>query len=80
MEAMASGLPVVAMKNRGHCALVKDGETGFLVQSEAQMTEKVRTLLRDPALYRRCGAAALERVRQYDVQRVLSELAQLYFE
>lgn len=79
MEAMASALPVVAMENRGHRALVLDGETGFLVHDEAQMCEKIRALLTDDALYRRCSAAALERVKEFDVQRVLSELSQLYF-
>ena len=80
MEAMAAGLPVVAMENRGHCALLRDGETGFLVRDEAQMCEKVRALLTDDALYGACSAAALERVQMFSSQRVLEELSHLYFE
>ena len=79
MEAMASGLPVVAMRNRGHAALVQDGETGFLVDSQAQMEDKLRLLLRDPTLCETLGKAAQTHVAPYDVQQVLQELETIYF-
>lgn len=80
MEAMAARLPVIAVENRGHRALVRDGETGFLVRDEQEMCEKIRLLLTDDDLRSRFGEAARERVQNYDVQRVLAELSALYFE
>lgn len=80
MEAMAAGLPVIAVDNRGHRALVRDGETGYLVRDEAQMCARVRTLLTDEALYSRLCEGARERVRKFSTQRVLSELSALYFD
>lgn len=80
MEAMAAGLPVVATENRGHCALVRDGKTGFLVRDEAQMCDKICALLTDGELYGACSAAALDRVQQFSSRRVLEELSHLYFE
>ena len=78
MEAMASGLPVVAMRNRGHCALVQDGKTGFLVDTQMQMEEKLRQLLDDADL-RQLGDSARNHVADFDVQRVLKELEAIYF-
>ena len=80
MEAMAAGLPVIAVENRGHRALVREGETGYLVRDEQEMCDKIRVLLTDEALYRRLGEGARERVQKFSVQRVLSELSALYFE
>ncbi len=79
MEAMASGLPVIAVENRGHRALVREGETGYLVHDEREMCDRVRLLLGDGALCRRLSEGARERVEKFSTPRVLSELAALYF-
>lgn len=51
MEAMASGLPVIATKVAGTPELVEDGTTGRLVTAgdEAQLASALRDLLADPA-------------------------------
>ena len=79
MEAMAAGLPVVAMRNRGHAALVQDGRTGYLVDTQSQMEERLRALLENAALRRQFGDAAKAHIADYDVQRVLKELEAIYF-
>ena len=79
MEAMASSLPVIAVENRGHRALVRDGETGFLVRDEREMCDRIRTLLGDKALCRTFGENARERVQIFSTPRVLAELSELYF-
>ena len=47
LEAMMCGKPVVASKNRGHCELVKDGVTGFLVDPDdiSAYAEKINMAL-----------------------------------
>ncbi len=80
MEAMACGLPVVAADNRGHRALVRDGENGFLVAPDdaAAMARNVTRLLEDPALYDRLRANAGESIRRYAKENVVQQMKTIY--
>lgn len=66
VEAMASGKPVVSTRRGGPSETVADGETGFLVdpRDAAALADRVITLLRDPALRQRMGAAGRARVER----------------
>ena len=66
LEAMASGLPVVATEIAGNDELVLDGETGRLVPTEDPdaLRESLRGMLSDPRLCERMGHAARCRVEQ----------------
>ena len=63
LEAMASGLPVVASCISGNEELVVDGDTGYLVPSEdvEALQTALKQLLSDPALREQMGRAS----RQY---------------
>jgi glycosyltransferase involved in cell wall biosynthesis len=65
MEAMATGLPVVATDVNGVNEVVIDGVTGLLVPpySHDRLAEALRTLLSDPTLRRRMGTAGRRRVQ-----------------
>jgi glycosyltransferase involved in cell wall biosynthesis len=60
LEAMACGVPVVAVDAWGPRELVADGRTGCLVPpgDAAALADRLATLVRDPALRARLGAAA----------------------
>ena len=59
LEASATGLPVVAGDSGGAPDAVRDGETGYVVGGRdlPAVADRVATLLADPALARRMGAA-----------------------
>jgi glycosyltransferase involved in cell wall biosynthesis len=64
LEAMASGLPVVATKIAGNEELVVDGETGKLVPAEDvdALRESLRPLLVEAQMREQMGRAARQRV------------------
>jgi len=65
LEAMAAGKPVVATCFGGSRELVKDNETGFIVNSnnEELMAEKIYDLLQNPEKARDFGEKGFERVK-----------------
>jgi len=81
LEAMSAGLPVVSTNVGGIPDAVRDGEEGLLVApgDVPALTAAVARLLRDPALGRRLGAAARQRVeRCFRAERIVTELESLY--
>jgi glycosyltransferase involved in cell wall biosynthesis len=62
LEAMASGLPVVASRIGGVPEIVRDGETGFLVSPGDidELRDRLALLLGDPALAADMGRRARE--------------------
>ena len=66
LEAMAHGRPVVASAVGGIPELVENGVTGYLVEpgDVAGLRAAIERLLADPALRRRMGRAARERVAE----------------
>jgi len=66
LEAMASGLPVIATAN-GPADLVRDGIDGFIVpeRDAAALTERLHQLWRDPELRQTMGRHAAQRAQQF---------------
>jgi glycosyltransferase involved in cell wall biosynthesis len=74
IEAMLTGLPVVATAIRGPREQVVDGETGLLVPPRAvePLAAALRRLAADPALRAAMGAAGLDRARErFDEARII---------
>jgi glycosyltransferase involved in cell wall biosynthesis len=70
LEAMAMGLPVVALRVGALPEMVEDGITGFVVppDDDAALLAAIRRLVDDHQLRRSMGAAARERAAaRYDV-------------
>ena len=63
LEAMRAGLPVVASNVGGVAEAVADGQTGFLVErgDVSALRTRLHSLLHDPALRRKMGAAGRQR-------------------
>ena len=75
MEAMRSGLPVVATTWSGIPEVVADGETGFLVppRSPAHLAEKLRLLLQNRDLRSTMGRRGRERYEARFTVRAFQE-------
>jgi colanic acid/amylovoran biosynthesis glycosyltransferase len=83
LEAMATGLPVVATRHGGIPEAVTDGLNGFLTaeRDDAALTESLFKLARDPALWRKMGQAASQAVRrEFEQTRQIETLESAYFE
>jgi glycosyltransferase EpsD len=80
MEAMACGLPVVAIKNRGHTQLVKNNENGFIVNSEENelFSKKLKELGTNKALCNTLGQNSIRMVKQFSLLTVSMELHGIY--
>lgn len=81
VEAMLSGTPVVASKNRGHKELICDGKTGFLVNIDDYNNLFIRILMlfRDKDLYETVKRKAELCAEEYTFANVKEELRKVYF-
>ena len=80
LEAMASGVPVVASAISGVPEIVVDGETGYLVPpgDAAPLADAIERVLRDPGAADRLGRAGRERAeRLFDLRRNVARLRDL---
>jgi sugar transferase (PEP-CTERM/EpsH1 system associated) len=83
LEAMATGLPVVAARTGGNPELVLDGVTGALYDpaSRSGLEQGILRYLTDPVLRRHHGAAARDRVVQnFSLDSMVARYLALYDE
>ena len=81
MEAMASGLPVVATNVGGINDLISNGENGYLIEkdNEEALFKKTYQLIHNSALRDSLGTKAREFIRQHHALEILLHyLKQLY--
>lgn len=81
VETMLSSNPVVATKNRGHCELIQDGETGYLVDVDDvdAMARCVEKLLSNEGKKIEMGMKARQFAEQYGFNAVKRELEDIYY-
>ncbi len=81
MEAMASGLPILAADAMALPHLVRHGENGFLFQpgNDRELADRISQLLRlSPDRYLAMQQASLEAVQAHDLDRTLDIFEALY--
>ena len=82
LEAMASGLPVVATDVGGTGELVRSGVDGFVVPKGdlESFVARSRELLQDDARRRQFGITARARAEEFSSARMVAAMSQLYEE
>lgn len=80
VEGMYCAKPVVASKNRGHCELVNNGITGYLVDatSEIDFSEKIIKLCCEPQTRKIMGENGEKKSKKYLDTAVLEEMKKIY--
>lgn len=79
LEAMAAGLPVVAVRSSGIDDVVRDGYNGFKTPERSELWRKqVQALLEDDALRAKLSANALEFARAYSVEQFAQDVKEIY--
>lgn len=76
VEAMLCAKPIVASVNRGHCELVRDGVTGYLLPPDDApgFAEAIGSLFEDPGKRTGFGLSGCEKAQAYRVAAVSAEL------
>jgi len=81
LEAMASGLPLVAARIGGNPEVISEGETGllFALDDEAAMSGCIERLANSPELRRRMSEAGRDRaLKRFSVEQMLHGYRKLY--
>jgi glycosyltransferase involved in cell wall biosynthesis len=81
LEAMGSGLPVIASRVAGNIDLVLNGETGYLcdLQSSSEFVGALQQLIDDPARAAQFGAAGRARVsKEFSWDNIAQQYAALF--
>ena len=79
IEAMASGLPVVATRAGGVAELVDDGVNGALVEADAAAAAgAIAAICDDPALYARLSAGAVRTSSHHSAEAMMEKYVDLY--
>lgn len=79
IEAMMTGVPVVALATTEYVTMIKDGETGFISTDIDYLVDKMKLLLNDKALATEIGVKGKEyAVKRFNIDRFTKEWKQIF--
>lgn len=80
MEAMATGLPVVAVQAGAIPELVKNGKTGYLCQPDdpTAVSRSLLRILKNDALSQKFSKTALKNIQKHDIAYTLTRFEEIY--
>ena len=81
-EAMAAGLPVVASDRCGMPYMIREGQTGFLIDpdSSGQIADRLNRLVESPLLCEQMGQAGRQAARERFHPRAVAEKTKAVYE
>ena len=80
IESIATGLPVVASKIRGHTDVIEDCVNGFLFceDDSSGFTKAIYTLYKNPSLRTEMGKRNVIEAQKYSVDIALNNMSEIY--
>lgn len=80
VEAMASGLPVVALDGKGDRDLIEEGKNGYMIyeQNPELFADKILEIWNNKQKYQEMSVYAQEYARQYDIVPYVDRLIEIY--
>lgn len=79
IEAMAAGLPIVAVDGSGTRDIVEHGKQGFLVENDVDLLAKgIKKLLANPQRMKRFSNSALKKAKTFDVNELGKQVISVY--
>lgn len=79
MEAMAAGLPVVAVRSSGVDNIIEEGVTGFkTAENREEWSSRVQQLLEDESLRKKLGSNAEKTAREFSVEKFAQNVREIY--
>jgi glycosyltransferase EpsD len=80
IEGMATGLPVVCSKNRGHISLIEDKVNGFLfdLRKPDEMINSVALLYKDTVLRNKIAITNINNAQRYSLEIAVDNMATIY--
>ena len=79
LEAMAAGLPVVAVDASGTRDILTHGQQGYLVENNAEaLAAAVKKLLSDPERMKKFAHAAYKRAQSFNIEKLTKSLLDVY--
>ncbi|WP_051004277.1 glycosyltransferase family 4 protein [Treponema primitia] len=80
IEAMASGLPIICSKIRGHIDVVTNGRNGLLFElfNPKKMVNSIITLYSNPVLRKHIAQNNVLDAQKYSINTAISNMAEIY--
>jgi glycosyltransferase involved in cell wall biosynthesis len=80
IEAMASGVPVVATRGGGVPELIADGREGFLVElgNAAEMSHAMQTILNEDGLRKSFSGQARKKAESFQLQAHVKQMNTIF--
>ncbi len=79
LEAMAAGLPVVAVNASGTRDILKHGQQGYLVENDANaLASAIKRLLSNPERMQKFAQAAYKKAQSFNIQKLTDKLLDVY--
>jgi 1,2-diacylglycerol 3-alpha-glucosyltransferase len=80
LEAAASGLPIVAVKDDALKEVLSGGENGFYTERDSkEFAAKINLLLNDKEVYKKMSAASIKKAEGLSIQNQTRKLLDLYY-
>ena len=79
IEAMACGIPIVALKDKAVIDLVDEGKDGyFTTKDPLNIAERVTSILTNPKKQKELGSGSLKKAQGFSVEKYTNELLAIY--